>query len=63
MLVLKNSSSGNTHVGNTLNVEDESNYWIEYIDEETQAPYYYKTRTHISSWEKPDCLAGSDMPT
>ena len=59
----RSSSSSNTHVGNTLNVDDESNYWIEYIDEETQAPYYYNTRTHISSWEKPDCLAGSDMPT
>ena len=57
------SSTTTTHVGNTLNVDDESNYWIEYIDEETQAPYYYNTRTHISSWEKPDCLAGSDMPT
>ena len=50
-------------IGKNLTIFMAYSNGIEYIDEETQAPYYYNTRTHISSWEKPDCLAGSDMPT
>ena len=50
-------------LANNLNVDDESNYWIEYVDESTQSPYYYNTRTHVSTWEKPDCFEASDMPT
>ena len=57
------ATRSSTQAGNTLSVDDESNCWKEYIDEDTQSPYYYNTRTHHSTWEKPTCLAESDMPT